>query len=266
MSTTPTEPLKLPPFYLSLKQVEDSGLLSQARLANLRGQIEGRLLMPQDPNGQPITSARLADLSPYGRWLYTSSPGHDDPWHYARQQILCAILTDAERKLLKDAAYSAAEARHEAERFAKASHVSAECWKGGVCDGDRYYGSVWEYVDELEWSKEEDGEGWWNDNGDMVSYVWAARSEPVIHSRDVADVFESQLCDNGWEDMDSGDLNGVPELQAAIEVFVEANATVTASHIDYSTAVILLIPIADASSGAANTAANPSTPSTILPS
>lgn len=253
MSTTIAEPLKLPPFYLNLQQVTDSGLLSPDRLQDLRGQIEGRLSIPQDTSGVPITNARLADLSPYGRWLYTSTPGHDDPWYYARQQVLAAILTEPERKLLKDAAYGAAEARREAERFAKASYVPAAHWKGGVCDGDRYWDSVGAYLDDKDDELEDDP-----DTAALPAYVWAARSEPVIQSRDVADVFESQLCDRGYEDMTTDDLEGVATLQAALDAFVEANAAVTADHIDYSTAVILPIPASSSLSGVASTVATPS--------
>jgi hypothetical protein len=42
-----------------------------------------------------------------------------------------------------------------------------------------------------------------------------------------------------WEDAELGDLNGVDELQAAIDAFNKANRPVVCWMVDYSTAILI---------------------------
>ncbi len=70
-------------------------------------------------------------------------------------------------------------------------------------------------------------------------YVWAAKPTTVIQGLDVASVVEHRIEAHGWEDMDDNDLNGVAELQAALDKFEEANATVKSYWPDYTTAILL---------------------------
>ena len=134
---------KRPAFYLSFEQVRDSGLLSPERLAELTAEIDRRLTTPFDSKGNPIETARLADLSPYPSYLYLRADRNpEDPWGYPRREILSVILTDEERELLNTHAFDAQRVRREIELFNKARKVPEGEWGDGVFHGDDYYSST----------------------------------------------------------------------------------------------------------------------------
>jgi hypothetical protein len=143
-----------------------------------------------------------------------------------RRGCLPAVLTAAELELINRTCLDARSSEQEKAHFAKAAKV--ESWDGGAWLGDRYFSSMDELCDHIE----SHGEKW-------PEYVWAARPQTVIGSLDVAGVVENQITDRGWEDMETSDLNGVAELQAALDRFVEANAAVHSYVTDYSTAILL---------------------------
>lgn len=253
MSTTKQRPA----MHRSVEEVAESGLIGAERWAELMADLESRLGMAYDREGHPISNAIIATFPDGRRMLYSQLP-HDPEHTYCRRQLLESLLTDAECRLIDSTFYARGAARREAERFAKASYVPASCWKGPVCDGDRHWPDVDSYLQEHDDMMEDLIEdGTMADMVQLPAYVWAARPEPVIHSCTVDEIFESQICDRGWEDMTVHDLNGVPELQAAIDAFVKANETVTANHVDFHTAVILPMPAGSVA---------PATSSTALPS
>lgn len=235
--TTTTDTAPLPSFYLSLDQVRESQLLTPERMAAVEAEIESRISMPQDTEGRPIETARLADMSPWPRLLFARLD-HEHHWEYMHRHLLAVVLTEEERKLLDRHALSAASSRRDKERFAKATKVSAADWKGWVTDGDDYYESVDDYVDR-----------WISGMGyslpteltvdDFPKYLWTAKPEQIIQATDVADVFENQMEDRGWEDCSVDDLEGVADLQAALDRFVAANAAIISHRMDYSTAILL---------------------------
>jgi hypothetical protein len=231
-TTTP----KLPSFYLSLQQVRDSGLLSPERLAEIGAEIDRRLTTPVDGAGKPILTARLADLSPYGGWLYLRMDHEtgDEEWAYAKRQIMTALLTEDERKLLNDNAFTAQRAANEVRAFDRAQKVTEEEWDGWVCYGDDYFPSVEDLHDHL------DCEGVARE--DYPTYCWATRKQQVIQGLDVEGVVDHCLDAWGWEDCEVSDLKGVPELRAALEAFEKANTDVVSYQEDRSIAVLLKVP------------------------
>ena len=232
MTTTPESLPKQPHFYLSLDQVRESGLLSPERMAAVEAEIERRISIPRDEQGRPIETARLADLSPWPRYLYPRMD-HDPNWLYIRREIMAVVLTEQEREFLDKHALSAASARRNEAAFEKARKVLASEWDGWVTDGDNYWESVEAYMDANADRLLDDGEPYTH------KHLWAAKPRQVIVGRDVTDVFESQMCDRGWDDMDVDDLNGVAELQKALDAFVEANRSVISYSVDYGVAVML---------------------------
>ncbi len=226
--------MKQPSFYLSLDQVRDSGLLSAERMAEVEAEIERRISIPQDTQGRPIESARLADLSPWPRMLY-SRMQHDENWLYIRREILAIVLTETEREMLNKHATGVIDDKREATAFAKAQKIKAADWAGGVFNGDTYHSSYDDFVSSCEDAVSDEEMGY----NDHPAYLWAAKGQPVIAGHDVADVFECQMADRGWEDMDLHDLHGVEELQAALDAFTKANESVVAYHPDYSKAILV---------------------------
>ena len=236
MTTTADTPPP-PSFYLSLDQVRDSGLLTPARLAAVEAEIERRISVPQDTEGRPIESARLADCSPWPRMLYTRLD-HESGWNYMRRELLAIVLTEEERQFLDKHALSAASQRRDEAAFTKAVHVAAADWDGWVCDGDSYYENVEDYLDRWVSDQEEGGPIEAVLVG-LPRYLRAAIPESVIQELDVARVVERQLDERGWEDCSTDDLEGVADLQAALDRFVEANAAIISHRMDRKTAILL---------------------------
>jgi hypothetical protein len=123
------------------------------------------------------------------------------------------------------------EARKEAERFEKAKKVTE--WDGWVylegTGNDGYSQDLEDFWDSWESDHAEDDE--------KPKYVWACKAIHFV-AADESDVID-RIQDNAPEDFDPADLQGLPELRAAIEQFNEANKDVVAYTPDYSTAILL---------------------------
>ncbi len=210
--------------YHNEDQLRESGLLSPARMAEVTAQIEARIEPCFDRAGLELKHAFIAEC-PEGRMLFARVDS-DGQREYLRRSVLAGVLTDSELEIVNRDCSSAQEASKSARDFEKAKKV--EAWDGGAWLGDRYFPSMDELCDHLE----SEGDEW-------PEYVWAAAPMTVIYARDVADVYESQICDRGWEDMEASDLNGVAELQAALDAFTKANETVKSYLPDYKIAVLL---------------------------
>lgn len=121
--------------------------------------------------------------------------------------------------------------KKEAERFDKAEKLTQ--WDGWVfLEGtgrDGHYESLSDFWDNWELEHYEADE--------KPKYVWTCKK---IHFAvaDVSDITE-RIADNGYEDFDTDDLNGLDDLKAAIEKFNEANKDVVSYEPDYKRAVIL---------------------------
>jgi hypothetical protein len=115
------------------------------------------------------------------------------------------------------------------ERYQIAEKVAESDYAGPVyADG---IGSEW-----FE-SLEDFRECYADEDKQNLEYVWSAKDVGVIGATS-EDVTE-RLLDEMWEGADESDLNGVPELEAAITAFNKANEAVTVWHVDYSKAIIL---------------------------
>lgn len=113
----------------------------------------------------------------------------------------------------------------EAERFDAAKKIKASEYTGEhVYLGDSYYDSVKDAVDQFL-------------EGQEPEYVWAC-SEHGIQKLDLDDCI-CNIVENMWEDADSSDLNGLDELQAAIDAFNKANESIQLWEPDYSTAILV---------------------------
>ena len=121
-------------------------------------------------------------------------------------------------------------AREEAERFEKAIKIHAADWKGDqVYWKDEYFSSIEDLIESCDSDL--------IDGTPLPTYVWAAVNQGVPKA-DLED-FLDRVVQGMWDDADYDDLNGVDELQAAVDAFNKANEGVAVYMVDFSTAILL---------------------------
>ncbi len=248
---TAAAPRKRPTLYYNLDQIIDSGLLFESRLAELNAEIDARIGLPRTESGLVIATSRVVDLRPVGAteprlFIYPRVETGDYQDAYMRREILNVLLTDEEAFRIHDYCSAASGERRNERLFSEAVKIAAADWDGWVTDGDRYHESVEAFLDQ--WTS--DNQDWDDVSKTFVvspealsnrpTFLWAARPQVVIPNRlDVADVTEHYVTDRGWESMDIDDLEGVKELQAALDAFVEVNKGVVSYQEDNKTAILL---------------------------
>jgi hypothetical protein len=115
------------------------------------------------------------------------------------------------------------QVKEEFERYTKAAKIKASEYTGPqVFFGDQYYQTVEEAIDGCDSPPE---------------YVWAAKNIG-LRKATTEDLIERVL-EEAWEDADSSDLNGLDELQAAVDAFNEANSGIDVYMVDYNEAIVL---------------------------
>lgn len=210
--------------------IKGSGLLSHERITELEAELDRRI-RPLIVDGKDIPSARLVDAPSSCYIIMVEAQGSYSLMDYHRKGLLAELMTPEELKTLNDFASTCFEEKREATNYANAAKVSDREYEGGVWWGDDYFGEMEEMLDRLMWDCE--------DPEDIPEYVWAAKPTVVIPELDASDVVEHYVCDRGWEDMDVNDLNGVDELQAALDAFVKANEGVVSYYPDHKLAVVI---------------------------
>ena len=114
-------------------------------------------------------------------------------------------------------------AKEEFERYTRAQKVSASEYSGPqVYFADGYYETVEDAIDGCDEAPE---------------YVWAAKNVG-LRKASIEDLIERVL-EEAWEDADADELEGIGELQRAIDDFNAANASTPVYMVDYSTAIVL---------------------------
>lgn len=119
----------------------------------------------------------------------------------------------------------------ESERFASAEKL--QVFDGAVFlegVGSEFFESLDDLVEYLE---DDDPEVW-------PGYCWACADNgaPAATTEDITERLTSEM----WEDADENDLNGMPELIAAVDAFNLANQSIHVWHPDYTKAVLIARP------------------------
>jgi hypothetical protein len=113
----------------------------------------------------------------------------------------------------------------ELARFEKARKITEAEYDGALVYLDeRFFDCVEEAIDEYL-------------PGQEPEYVWACENVGVPLAN--ADSIIDHLLENMWEDAESSDLNGVAELDVAIDAFNAANRSVKVYRPDYTTAILV---------------------------
>ena len=115
----------------------------------------------------------------------------------------------------------------ERERFAKAEKVTE--WDGWVfCDGLNHNNGYFSGMDDLYDQVEPE---------DLPDYVWTCTANRFVHF-DMTHELE-RIAENGYEDCDFDDFDGLPELKKAVDAFNEANAGKLSYEPDFTKAVLV---------------------------
>lgn len=160
--------------------------------------------------------------------LYLRGKEGDYTQDYVTQEAMNLFLTEEEKRFIVNNFRKISYDQHEKELFEKAEKIPVAEYDGLLWWGDEYFFCVEDLIERLE-----------EDDLDKPQYVWAAKPVQVINPVSVFDVFENQIENRGWEDMDAKDLEGVEELQAALDKFVELNKDVKSYWEDNKKAIIL---------------------------
>ncbi len=119
--------------------------------------------------------------------------------------------------------WNARRTKEEFDRYTKAVKIAASEYTGPqVFFDDRYYPTVEDAIDQCDSPPE---------------YVWAVNNIG-LRGANIEDLIDSVL-EEAWEDADSDDLNGLEELQAAVDAFNEANSGIDVYMVDYDEAIVL---------------------------
>lgn len=211
--------------HYSEQQIRESGLLSPERIDEVSAAITARITPAYDGAGKELSQAAVADLGNGDRLLF-ARVDTASAMEYVRRTVIVAVLTDVELALINKHCLEAQSTAKNALRFAKATKI--ESWTDGVFHGDDYYASLSDLLEHLE-----------NHGDQRPEYVWAAEPTTVLTELHVGDVVEGAISERGWEEMVTDDFEGVAELQAALDKFVQANSGVTSFRPDFSKAILL---------------------------
>ena len=154
----------------------------------------------------------------------------DAEWCHGERLCVCGkkITRGYRQRTCSDCdskAWKEKERLKESERFVAAKKITEEEYQGDhVYCGDQYYDSVEDAIDQFL-------------EGQEPEYVWACRTHglPKVDLEDVT----TNLMDNMWDDADTSDLNGLDELEAALDAFNKANESIQLWEPDYTTAILV---------------------------
>lgn len=120
-------------------------------------------------------------------------------------------------------AWQEKQTKEEFERYTKAVKIKASGYTGPqVFFADRYYETVEDAIEDCDKPPE---------------YMWAAK-DIGLKKATMEDLVD-HILEEAWEDADIDDLNGIEDLQKAIDAFNEANAAVSVYMVDYNEALVL---------------------------
>lgn len=122
--------------------------------------------------------------------------------------------------------------QRELQRFEKAEKL--EQWTGPVyASGLGYSDGYFDFVDSLQdWCADEEDK--------LPDYVWCCTTDKCCPTADhLYEMITERVIENGWDEMETDDINGTDELYEALKVFVAANEKLVCWNIDTSRALLL---------------------------
>jgi len=213
----------------TIEQISESGLLSEARVVELKEKLRTLPYEAFTKDGKRIPNVMVAPTINGDNAFVI---GHGDAIGFMNRHVLQTLLTHEESAAIDAHCTSAIRAKREAFLVAKAKAegqiIPAEKWDGGVFLDDEYYRSVEDFIEDMEDIEE---------NYELPKYLYAAKPHKVVNGDRLYDDILEQLTEDGWEDISDNDFYGLDELKTAIEAFAKANESVVVYHPDCSTLI-----------------------------
>jgi len=213
----------------TIEQISESGLLSEARVVELKEKLRTLPYEAFTKDGKRIPNVMVAPTINGDNAFVI---GHGDAIGFMNRHVLQTLLTHEESAAINAHCTSAIRAKREAFLVAKAKAegqiIPAEKWDGGVFLDDEYYRSVEDFIEDMEDIEENYG---------LPKYLYAAKPRKVVDGDILDNLLDQIIDDRGWENMAEDDLEGVEQLRAAIDAFKKANESVVVYHHDCSTLI-----------------------------
>jgi len=145
----------------------------------------------------------------------------------------CGKDTGSRFRLICDPCQELKFENKEKERFEKSEKLTSyDGWVYSEGHGykDGYFESLEDFYD---WASELDENDW-------PEYVWTCTPNYFVQA-DIQDISQ-QICDNSHEDFDFDDLDGIQELEKALDQFNEKNNSVCSYEVNYKQSVLVKKP------------------------
>lgn len=146
----------------------------------------------------------------------------------------CGKETERNYHTCCDACRAIKDDERELERFTKSEKLTE--WDGpvyseGLGYRDGFFESVADMIEELGDAADE------NDEVTPVTYVWTCRKIPFAIAS--LDTITERITEEGYEDFDPDDLNGLKELEDAIDKFNKVNNDIVKHEPDFNVSVLV---------------------------
>lgn len=203
--------------YYSWPDIKKSGLLPPERIKELENQIQNHFEDVFDSSGKKLKGVKSYYLIEDGKkisYIFNEKTYKASEDYYIRQ-ILSILLTEEELKIIQDFCSKKLQAEIDEKYLKQAKTINISEYSGQFYYNDKFFEDeeeLKEYLAEIDQNPE---------------YVWAVRESIVFNVR-AEDIISNEIENNGYENLEIDDFDGVQELQKALDSFKELNKNIKA--------------------------------------
>lgn len=203
--------------YYSWSDIKKSSLLPPERINELEIQIQNHFEDVFDSSGKKLKGVKSYYLIEGGEkisYIFNEKTYQASQDYYIRC-ILAFLLTENELEIISKFCLQKLHSEMEEKYLKHAKTINISEYSGRFYYNDKIfedYEELKEYLDEI---------------GQNPEYVWAVRESTVFNVR-AEDIVENEIENNGYENLEIDDFEGVEELQKALDSFKELNKNIKA--------------------------------------
>jgi hypothetical protein len=211
------------------EQIKESKILSPERELEIENLVNSRFDDVYDKNGVKFNNIKQYYLTQKGiknYYVFPVNREHFDGFYF--REVMQEILTDNEIEKVNKYCLRLNSDREESEQFKKSKKINESEYNDYFFYNDQYYNDFGEFKEEIK-----------DNENNLPQYVWATKSRKILTPTTVNEIFENDIDNNGFEELDMDYFDGVKELQLALDKFVKINEDKVSYWPDYSTSIIL---------------------------